>query len=348
RGTTRARAREYDEYDEYEVAQQRPRQPRREQWRKPTRGRRIFSTLLTGCLGGLITLAIVAAVVLYLVLHNTPLGQNLNLGKTTYTQSGQQAFALSDATQLIIRNQAGNVSVNVDQNASSARIVSLKKVLAGSQSDANSQFKGIALTIKQISQSADPACTASLCVLITTTIPTAGNSGLLGGSAGTSLDLTIALPASFNSPDPLSPSTITASTEAGDIAVSGFNGMLNLTGNVGNIHLTHTLIYAGTCIQTMHGNVNVDQGSFFNLNQPSTLVPCSNTSSSGEHPWFNLRSSVGNVAVTLTTNSTNLLLDANTNHGKISDDFGLPITTDGASATYHDPLLPNTNPIASL
>jgi hypothetical protein len=43
-----------------------------------------------------------------------------------------------------------------------------------------------------------------------------------------------------------------------------------------------------------------------------------------------------------------LLLDANTNNGKISDDFGLNIAVDGNSATYHNPLLPNTNPTASL
>jgi hypothetical protein len=339
---------EYDEYDEHEIVQERRRRPAPEHRRKPTRGGRVFSTLLIGCLGSLLTLIVVAAVIFFLVIHNTPLGQSLNLGKTTYTQPKPviQALTLGGATQLIVKNQAGNVSVNVDPNASDASMASLKKVQASSQSDANSQYNGITITTKQISQGGDPACTASSCLLITTTIPATSSGGLLGGSGGDSIDLTITLPANFNSLN--SPSLINVAAPAGNIAVSGFNGMLNLTGNVGNITISHTLIYAGTCIQTMHGNVNVDQGSFFNLAQPSNLVPCSNRTSSGEHPWFNIRSSVGDVTVTLSTNSTNLLLDANTNNGKISDDFGLNIAVDGNSATYHNPLLPNTNPTASL
>jgi hypothetical protein len=131
--------------------------------------------------------------------------------------------------------------------------------------------------------------------------------------------------------------------------VSGFNGILNLTGRAGNISVSHALIYAGTCIQTNQGNVVVGQGSFFDLNQSSNQVPCSTTTSAGAHPWFNIKSGVGNVDITLPANSTNLLLDANTNNGKISDDFGqnIPTASDG-SATYHGPLLPNTNPAASL
>ena len=341
---------EYDEYDEYEVVEsdrggrRSPTHPRRRR-----RGR-VFSTVLVGCLGGIITLAVVAAVIAFLLLHNTPLGQNLGIGKSTYTQAGRQALTLGGATQVIVKSQAGNVAINIDQNASSASLSSVRKVLASSQSDANGQFRAIALTAKQISQGADPACTVGSCLLITATVPTSsGNGNLLGGGNGDTIDLTLTLPTSFNSPDPLSPYTISVNVQGGNIAVNGFNGILNLTGRAGNISIAHTLIYAGTCIQTNQGNVVIDQGSFFDLNQASSQVPCSATTSTGPHPWFNVKSGVGSVDITLLASSTNLLLDANTNDGKISDDFGqnIPSGSDG-SATYHGPLLPNTNPTASL
>lgn len=337
------------EYDEYEVIE-RNRGGRRSPTRsRRRRGGRVLSTVLTGCLGGIITLAVVAAVIVFLLLHNTPLGQNLGIGKSTYTRAGRQALSPGSATQVIVRSMAGNVTVSIDQSASSGSLSSVRKVLASSQSDANTQFRALTLTTKQISQGADPVCTASSCLLITASVPTSGSNNLLGGSNGDAIDLTLSLPASFNSPDPLSPYTISVNAQAGDIAVNGFNGVLNLTGRAGNINVSRALIYAGTCIQTNHGNVVVNQGSFFDLNQASNQVPCSATTGAGPHPWFNIKSGVGNVDIALPASSTNLLLDANTNNGKISNDFGpsIPTGSDG-SATYHGPLLPNANPTASL
>lgn len=340
---------EYDEYDEYEIIEEQPYQPSRQHSRKRRRGGRVFSTLLTGCLGGLLTLIVVAAVLIFLIIHNTPLGQNLGVGKSTVNQSPQsQPLTLGSATQLIIKDQAGNVTVNVDPNASSATLNSVKHVQASSQSDANNQFKQIALNVKSIAQGVDPACLASTCLLINATTP-ASNSGIFGSSNGDSIDLAITLPVSFNSPNPSSPTIITVNASAGNINASGFNGVLNLNGNAGNINVTHTLIFAGTCIQTLHGNITISQESIFDLASPSKLVPCSNTVSSDPHrPWFNVKSGVGNLNITLTTNLNNLLLDANTNNGKITNDFNLNITSDDGSDTYHGPIVPNTNPTASL
>lgn len=339
----RNRAIEYEEYDEYEVMQARQR-------RRPKRRKRVFSTLLTGCIGGLLTLLIVGGVLLYLAIHGTPLGSSLGIGKSLYTHSAKQTLALGNATQLIVNDQAGNVSVSINPSASSASVSSIKKVQASSQSDANTQFNGLVISAKQVSQGAVKGCTASLCFLLSATLPTTGSGGLSGALNNDSIDLNITLPTSFSSPaNPSMPNTISVSDQTGNISVDHFNGILNLDSrNVGNITVTNAVIYAGTCIQTMHGNVNVNKNNFFDLAQSSQIVPCSNTSESGSHPWFNLRSSVGNVNVTLPTNSTNLLLDASTNNGKITSDFSLHITTDGASATYHGPLLPNSNPTASL
>lgn len=336
----------YEEYDEYEIIEQGRRQPQR----RRRRGKRVFSTLLTGCLGGAITLLIVAAVLAFLLIHNTPLGQNLGITKATYKQASQQALEIGAVSQLIVKNQAGNISVSIDPNANSASLSSVKHVQADSQSAANTQFKQIVLTTSTIARGADSACLVASCLLVNATTPTpATGGGLFGGSNGDSIDLTIVLPTSFNSFDPKSPNIISANDNAGNISVSSFNGMLDLSGNVSNITVTHTLIFAGTCLQTLHGNITVNQASIFDLASPSKLIPCNNTTSNDpNHPWFSVKSGVGNVEITLTTNLSNLLLDANTNRGTITDDFNLAISNNDDSATYHGPLVPNTTPKASL
>lgn len=346
---------EYEEYDEYEqdraygaARQRRGQHSRVPQYQRRRRRGRAGARILTGCLGALLALVVIVVVGAYYLLHNTPLGQNF--GKTAYTQQVSQTVALGNASELIVKNQIGNVSISVGGSASDASVTSIRTVQASSQSDADSQFSKITVSTQQIIQGADPACTASSCVLITVALPrNTGSSDLFGSGNSSSLDLNLILPTSFNSSDPAKPNTLDASTIAGDLTVGGFSGILNLTGNSGKISLTHTLIFAGTCLQTMQGDITIGQGSIFDLNQPSDQIPCSSTTSSGVHAWFTITSGRGNVDITLTTSSTNLLLDANTNNGKISDDFGvnIPNNSDG-TASYHGPLVPNGTPTASL
>jgi hypothetical protein len=338
---------EYEEYDAYEVSASSRRNKRTPHPRRRA-GRRVFSTLLVGCLGGIITLVVVAAVIGFLVLHNTPLGQNLGVGKSTYTRPDQQALPLGNATQIIIKSQAGNILVSTDHNSGNVSVTSLKKVQAGSQEEANNRFRSIGLLTRQISQGADPSCIATSCLLISTSVPAGSASGPFGGGNSDTVDLNVIVPGSFS--NPVSPSMLTITTNAGNIAVNGFNGILNLNSIAGNINVAHNaIIFAGTCIQTTHGNVTIAQGSFFDPNQPSNLVPCKNTTSANPHPWFSINSGVGNVTIVLRSDNTDLLLDALAIKGKIRDSFGpeIPPASDGSSA-YHGSLLPNTNPVASL
>ncbi|MEO7021779.1 MAG: hypothetical protein ABI234_16625 [Ktedonobacteraceae bacterium] len=361
RASTREDEHYYEEHDAHEAVRHRRTQPSRvPQQRRSTRRGRVGSRIFTGCLGGLLTVVVIVAVGAFYLWHNTPLGQNI--GKSAYMQQINQTIALANANELIVKNHIGNVTINVDASASSACptsvgssvssacLTSVRQVQAGSQSEAASQFNKIILTTQQISQGADPACTASSCVLITATLPPNTSSGGFFGSTNSSrIDLLLILPTSFKSLDPAKPYTLSASTVSGDVAVNGFNGILNLTGNSGEISVTHAFIFAGTCLQTMQGDITVGQGSIFDLRQASELIPCSPAQSNGVHPWFNITSGRGNVDITLTTPSTNVLLDANTNNGKIGNDFGLntPSSSDG-SASYHGPLLPNGTPTASL
>jgi hypothetical protein len=342
-----SRAIEYEEYDVYEVSEVSGRSRQARPRPRQHRGRRALSIVLTGCLGGIITLVVVAAVIAFLVLHNTPLGQNLGVGKATYTRADQQTLVPGNASQLIVKNQAGNILVNTDSGVSSASLASIKRVQASSQSDATTRFRSLKLITQQISQGADPSCTASVCLLITATVPSSSSSPF-GGSNGDTIDLTITLPTSFS--NPVSPYTLALNAIAGNITVNGFNGILNLNSTAGNISVAHNaVIFAGTCIQSTHGNITIGQGSFFDPNQSSSLIPCKNTTSSQTHAWFSINSGVGSVNIVLRADNTDLLLDAFSLQGKIHTGFGpgIPTAADGSS-TYHGPLLAGTRPIASL
>jgi hypothetical protein len=339
---TDERYEEHDEYREYARATPRRQGTGYASQRRPDkrrRGRGLFSTILIGCLGGLITLLVLAGVIFFVLAQKTPILQNI--GKSPATQSSTQSISLGKATQLIIKNQIGNISINVDPTASGATLTSTRNVLASSQSDASNQFKQIQLTTQQIGQATDSTCIVSSCLLISATVPTVSSN-----ESTSSIDLTLTLPSSVNS---LNPDTLNANTASGNITVSKFNGILNLSNTSGSISITQALVFAGSCVQTMHGNITIDQGSIFNLNQASNRVPCSNTISSGQHPWFNITSGIGNIDITLNAPSSDVLLDANTNSGQITDDFGItiPNNSDG-SASYHGPLISHTNPAASL
>lgn len=332
--------------DDYETHTLAPR--RRGSYRRGSRRRQggAGSHIFAGCLGGLLTVMIIVAVGAFYLLHNTPLGQTF--GKTAYKQRVSQAISLANAGELIIENQVGNITIGVANTNGGGTLTSVRTVYASNSGEADTLLSKMKLSIQQINQGADPACIVDACLQVSATLPPNTSSGLFG-TTSSSMDLQLSLPASFNLPDPVSPHIISTNSKAGAIAIDGFNGVLNITGESGNIAITHSLIFASTCVQTMQGDITIGTGSLFDLSQSSNRVPCNNTTSSSDHPWFNVTSGKGSVTIALSTPSTNLLLDANTNNGKISDDFGLniPSTSDG-SASYHGPLLPNSNPSASL
>ena len=339
--TRRERGRSRHE-DEYGDATRYNRYTRgRQQRRRGRAGSHIFA----GCLGALLTIIVIVAVAAFYLLHNTPLGQTF--GKTAYKQSSSQPISLVGVGELIVKNQVGNITIGVASGNSSG-LTSTRTVYASNSSDADTLLSKMTVSMKQIAQGADPTCITSACLLVSATLPPNTTSGLFGNTIS-SMDLRLTLPSSFNTPDPTAPHVISASDKSGNISIDGFNGVFNLTGESGSINVTHSLIFAGTCIQTMQGDITINTGSLFDLTQSSNRVPCSATTSSGEHPWFSVTSGRGNDTIALSAPSTDLLLDANTNNGKISNDFGLniPGTSDG-SASYHGPLLPNSTPTASL
>lgn len=327
------------EIQEYDRRAVRPRtRPQTTQF--PTKKqRRAWATLLIGCIGGMITLALIVGVIAFVLLRNVPLNIG-GIGKTSFTQPlPQQTLPITASVkQLQVNNRVGNISITVDPTATQATLTGVMKVQAGSSSDAAKEFGRIKVDVNTNSDQ-------SLLTVNATVPDTSG--GLLAGPSD-SVDLTFVLPSSVNT---IPPFTLNANiSAAGNISVQNFNGLLILTDNTGNITVKHGLLVEGSCLQTNNGNATFDGALSIAANTDTGLIPCTTNTTQNPHPWFAMKSGIGTVDVTLSAETTNLTLDANTNNGKINgSEFGLNIqqNSDG-SATFHGPLITGSSPTATL
>ena len=307
----------------------------------PQRPRRIWSTLLIGCIGGIVTVLLILGIIAFVLSRTLPSGLGGVIGgKSSYTKQVQQVLPISATTrQLQVHNRVGNLSIMVDSTATQATLSAVEKVQAGSSSDANKEFGRISVNVKAGS---DPSI-----LTVNATVPDTSG-GLLAG-ASDSVDMTIVLPSVVNTILPLL-FTISASVAlTGDMSVQNFTGLLNLTGNIGNISVQHGLLTEGSCLQTNRGNVAFNGLLAIGVNSDTGLIPCTANTTQNPHPWFSIKSGVGNVDVTLGAETT-VILDASTNNGKINGgDFNLNIqqNSDG-SASYNGPLIAGTSPTATL
>jgi hypothetical protein len=303
------------------------------------RKRRILSTLLIGCMGGLITLALVVGAVAFVLLRSVPLNIG-GIGKSSFTQPlPQQTLPItSSIKQLQVKNRVGNISITVNPTATQGTLAGVMKVQANNSNDAAKEFGRIKVNV--ITNSDQSTLT------VNATVPDTSG-GLLAGSSD-SVDLILILPSSVNTIPPLS---LTAAVAAvGDITVQNFNGLLTLTDNTGNITVKSGLLDEGSCLQTNVGNITFAGSMTIAANADVGLIPCTTNTTKNPHPWFAMKSGTGTVDVTLNAETTTLTLDASTNNGKInSGEFGLNVqpNADG-SASYYGPLTPGTSPEALL
>jgi hypothetical protein len=303
------------------------------------RRRRVWSTLLIGCIGGMITLALIVGVIAFVFLRSAPITIG-GVGKTNFTKPLlQQSLSITpNVTQLQIHNRVGNITIMVDPTATQGTLNGVMKVQAGNSSDANKEFARIKVDVH--------TSTDQSTLTVNATVPDTSG-GLLAGSSD-SVDLTIVLPPSVNT---IPPFTLSANiAAAGDISVQNFNGLLTLTDNTGNIMVKHGLLVEGSCLQTNNGNAMFDGALSIAANTDAGRIPCTTSTTQNPHPWFAIKSGKGTITVNLSAETTNLALDASTNNGKInSGEFGLNIqqNSDG-SASYYGPLTPGTSPTALL
>jgi hypothetical protein len=342
---TRQRNRYYDdpEVQEYDRRANRPR-PRTQTTQLPAkRRRRVWSTLLIGCAGGVITIALLLAVVAFLFLRNAPIHIGVGgIGKSSYSkQITQQTLAITNqVTQLQIHNRVGNISIMVDPSATQGLLTGVMKVQAGSSSDADTEFGHIKV---DVTSSSDQST-----LIVNATVP--DTSGGLLASSSDSVDLTIVLPQSVNPSPPFKLSLNADIAASGNIAVQNFNGLITLTNNTGNISVTGGLQSEGSCLQTHVGNVTFAGNLVTGQAADTGLIPCTTNKTQNSHPWFSFKSGTGSVTVTLSAVTSNLTLDASTNNGKINGgEFGLNVqqNSDG-SASYYGPLTQGTSPTTVL
>ncbi|HLX56840.1 MAG TPA: hypothetical protein VKR83_07435 [Ktedonobacteraceae bacterium] len=333
-----------DEYVDYDRPVRRsgmrvPPPPLPQRRTQPER-RSAWSTMLIGCVGGIIMVALVAGIGAYFLLHalqvNLP---GLGIGTSTFSQkSPSLPLPITSAiTQLQVQNNVGNISITVDNAITTGGTLSyVKKTQASSNGNATAAFGHIAVKV-QPGNSA--ACPKSSCLTISATVPPSG---------GNSVDMNIVLPAQNPAPQFI----LQSATQTGNISVENFNGLLTLTDDTGNVNVQGGLLDAGSCLQTRFGNVTF-AGTLETTTAPA-INPCAGNAitpptAGSSQPWYSIKSGTGNVDVTLNSLSTKVELNATVfDKGQITSAYPITIQNSNGSPSYSGPLLPGTQPAAQL
>ncbi|HLJ32411.1 MAG TPA: hypothetical protein VKU38_02120 [Ktedonobacteraceae bacterium] len=302
-------------------------------YQRERRPRRTWPWLVFGCLGGILLVVIGIGIAAYLAVRSST-GGGINIGgigignTSTYTQHNAQPVQISNISQLQIHNQIGDVTITVDPNTSTPLVSTTKKVKAGSQSDANSQFNSIAVQIQ-------PAGTPATTLAVNASVP---NNNSIFGNHNDSVDIVITLPPGVNTsstPVVLNGGSPTSNiTSVGNVTISGLNGTLNVKNDIGNITVQNAMLSPGSTLGTGTGNVT------FN----GALDTASGSSSN--QSIYTIQSEAGNLDVTLPAN-INVTLDAYTNAGNITTDFNLSQIKQ-QDGSYNGPMVYGTQPNALL
>jgi hypothetical protein len=300
--------------------------------------------LLAGCALGVVLAVFAAAVVVFLAIRSsqglgvTPLPiPIIGGGIRTFTHEDTQQVSLSALTHLQVCNKIGNVAIRVDPSANTTTVTTKKIVHVSSQSEANQEFGRILVEVQPPGTITQPLTCMGTQATSTPTPSQAGttnslvvnvtlpDSNSLAHSTNDSVDVTVTLP-----PNVLPSSTaptflLNVGAAVGNITIDGISGELNIRGSSGDVNVSHATLADNSHLSTGEGNV------IFN----GMLALPSDTTTQA---MFYLQSENGNVDVTLPS-STNVILDANTNVGKITSDFPISVQDPGGgSQSYHGPL----------
>jgi hypothetical protein len=299
-----------------------PRDERRP--RRRSRRRRVWPWLLVGCAGGIVMLVLAAAIVVLLAIHSATGGNISGLPgipglpkSANYTRQSTQTLSVSSLGLLQVQDPIGNVTITVDPNATSATLTTIKHVKVASSSAAQGEFSKIAVQVQPIGSG----------LSINATVPDSG--GILG-THNDSVDLELVLPQSAIATGS-TPPAFSVSMSIGNITLKNAGGLLTLKDDVGNITVNQGVLYDGSHLETGTGNVAYSG----NIN----TAPATGNAA----PLYKLQSETGNVNAALPA-STNVILDANTNLGKINSEFPINVTNSDGAANYYGPLLANSTP----
>ncbi len=310
-----------EDEEEYEPH---PRQYRRrrqdeEEDKRPQRRRGSWPCLLKGCVVGILIVVLLAVV--FVIAGNgsnpvpVPGGSNGGVSNSsTYMQQSQQTLQLATIAQIQVYNQVGDISISVDPGAVVATVTTVKKVKAGSSSDALKEFGRISVQVQ-----ADSSTNA---MTVSVILPATGSSILSQNSDA--VDVTITLPPGVVKSTGV-PLTLNVDTSVGNVLVNGLNGMLGVKDRFGNVTVRHSTLADGSHLATSTGDVVFDGA-------------LDTTGGANPQPMFKIQTEKGNVDISLPA-TTNVFLDANVNVGSIKSDFAIKVTSTGGSPSYYGPLI---------
>ena len=325
---------------------------------RPQRKRSVLPALLGGCALGVFLVVLAAALIVVFAVRNLQGGGTIAnipgiISMKSFSKEEKQELPPSQFSQILVCDQVGNVTLHVDPTINKPVVALKKTVRAANQNDANKAFQQIGVEVQPPNTITHPLTCARSQVTPTvsstpavtpspTSSPPASTTGVStattltvnvlfpnSDAANHSVDLNIALPpgvlVSENGP------SLPVDVEApiGDITVDGLSGVLNIRGGTGNVTVKHAILVDGSHIETAQGNVTFN--GYLAAPQPDTSA--GGNSQTARY----IIQSEHNVDVTLPEN-TNVLLDANTNVGKITSDFPIAVTNQNGAMSYHGPL----------
>jgi hypothetical protein len=331
------------------------------------RKRRIWPIFLIGCLSGVVSLVLAAAIFVLITIHSVQNGGFaipgiVNTAKP-YTQQSTQTASLSFISQVIVCDSAGNASLKVDPNVTSPTVVTTKTVHAANQTDANQQLRQITVDIQPPGKLQKPlACQTPQ----TTNASTTNNSGTTSSAptptavdntvltvnvtfppdqTGETVDVAIALPPAVVQSTAPTNTLISIEAPLGNITIDGVSGLMSIKGFSGNITVQNAELVDGSRLET-EGDITFN--GFLDIKDITHKQP--------NQPIHYILSSGHLVDVTLSAANTNIMLDVNTNVGKIVSDFPIKANNNSGNgaASYNGPLNanattdPNTTPLLTL
>ena len=340
---------------------------------RPRRKRSVWPALLGGCALGVFLVVLAAALIVVFAVHNLQGGNTIPsipglpgmVSMKPFSKNETQGLPATQFSQILVCDQVGNVTLRIDPTINKPAIAIKKTVRAANQNDANKALQQIGVEIQPpntithsltcarsqatptasgtsatpvapatsaasaATPAANPSSPANATGANTATTLTVNVLFPNADSFNHSVDLNIALPpgalASDNGP------SIPVDVEApiGDINVDGLSGVLNIRGGTGNVTVKHAILVDGSHIETAQGDVT--------FNGYLAAPPAdAGSQGAGSAPRYIIQSE-HNVDVTLPGN-TNVILDANTNVGKITSDFPITVTNQNGVMSYHGPL----------
>jgi hypothetical protein len=259
--------------------------------------------LLGGCLGVLI-IGVIACGIIGATLGARLGGVISSIANEQYvTDTSTQTFPVTGTPSIIVDNAAGNVTYQTGTgNTVSVQIT--RRAGDSSTSAAQSDLQSINATASQSGN--------------TITIHTDLGAGVQGLGRTLNVDLLITGPAS---------ATIDVTNQAGNVTLSGVQGLVQTNVQAGNVDLTSVTLASGSRLQTDVGTITLN----------GQLAPGASV---------DITANVGSVAVTLPA-STNTHLSAKANTGSVTiTGWSVQPTSQGVGGSATGDL--GTNPTGAL